>query len=301
MANDVKEQFLTELSQRFGSLEKLSGSRSLFEVGTARVRVYIRYSKVHDRGQTFYGLRADDLKELEGHPSIVAFLWDTQTNPLIVPYADYEALFQSLRPARDGQFKVQVYPQEQGTELYIATAGRFNVEAHLGWTALEQIAEAAGHERIPDLSHSQVQTLIGAIGVAKGFDIWVPSVDRAKLDWLIAKQFTCCDQLPLGFDIVRHILEEIDVVWLQKGTTQLRALFEVEHSTPIYSGLLRFNDIHLVAPNLQPRFSIVANNVRRDVFVRQLNRPTFKASGLTEMCNFLEYANVFGWYKRACE
>jgi hypothetical protein len=301
MPNDIRKDFLAELATKFGTFEKLNRSKSLFQIGKTRVRVYLRYSALHPRGQAFYGLRADDLKELEGHPSVIVFLWDNQTTPLIIPFVDYEAIFQSLVPARDGQYKVQIYPQREGTELYVARAGRFNVEAHFGWTVLEDFVERAGQEQIPDLSHSQVQTLIGAIGTTKGFDVWVPSIDRSKLDWVIAKQFACCDQLPFGFESIHHVLQEIDIVWLQKGSNQLAALFEVEHSTPIYSGLLRFNDIHLVSPNLRPRFSIVANNARRDVFARQLNRPTFKASGLTEMCNFLEYANVFSWHKRLCK
>jgi hypothetical protein len=195
---------------------------------------------------------------------------------------------------------VQVYPQDEGAELYVARAGRFNVEGCFGWSVLDDFVEQAGQHRIPDLSHPQVQTLIGAIGIAKGFDVWVPSVDRSKLDWFLAKQFSCCDQLPSGFENVNYVLEEVDIVWLKKGTNQLAALFEVEHSTPIYSGLLRFNDIHLISPKISPRFSIVANNARRDIFVRQLNRPTFKASGLSEICNFLEYPNVFSWHRRIC-
>jgi hypothetical protein len=300
MPNDVKAQFLDETAKRFGALTRLSGSQSLFEVGAGRIRLYVRYSKLHPNGRTFYGLRADDLRQLEGHPALIAFLRDDQQPPVIVPFDDYEALFRGLIPARDGQFKAQVYPTPQATELYVANAGRFNVEAHVGWISFENLVHDAGHQSIPALGHPQVQTLLGAIGAQKGFEVWVPSNDRAKLDWVMAKQFQCCDLLPLGYETVRHILEEVDVVWLTKGNNQLSALFEVEHSTPIYSGLLRFNDIHLITPNLHPRFSIVANNVRRDVFAKQLNRPTFKASGLTEMCNFLEYRNVFGWFKRTC-
>jgi hypothetical protein len=75
-------------------------------------------------------------------------------------------------------------------------------------------------------------------------------------------------------------------------------LFEVEHTTSIYSGLLRFNDVHLVAPDLHPRFSIVANDTRRSLYVRQVNRPTFQRSGLAEVCTFMEYENVLDWYSR---
>jgi len=83
----------------------------------------------------------------------------------------------------------------------------------------------------------------------------------------------------------------------QMAGIKIEGLYEVEHSTPVYSGLLRFNDILLTDPRVS-RFSIVPNDVRRDVFSRQLFRPTFKKSGLAELCSFLEYANVFAWHGR---
>jgi hypothetical protein len=151
---------------------------------------------------------------------------------------------------------------------------------------------------VPEFSHSQIQTLLGGIGVGKGYDIWIPKSDRSELDWSITDRFECREVLPHGFELVKDILQEVDVIWIRRGSSQLKALFEVEHSTPIYSGLLRFNDIHLVAPSLYPRFSIVANDTRRALFVRQLKRPTFQASGLSGLCTFLEYINVFGWHRR---
>jgi hypothetical protein len=206
--------------------------------------------------------------------------------------------FQSTSPAKDGQYKVKVYLQDDGIELYIAKAGRFNVEGHFGWNKLGSLIDSTHLERVPELSHSQVQTLVGAIGAAKAYAVWIPQSDRVKLDWSLTDQFECHDVLPYGFEPVKSILQEVDVIWIQRGSSELRALFEVEHSTPIYSGLLRFNDIHLVATNLRPRFSIVANHVRRALFVRQLNRPTFRMSGLSELCTFLDYTDVFGWHER---
>ena len=93
-------------------------------------------------------------------------------------------------------------------------------------------------------------------------------------------------------------IQQVDVVWIRRGSNDVKALFEVEHSTPVYSGLLRLNDIHLAAPRLDARFSVVANQERRTAFVRQVNRPTFRASGLAELCTFLEYANVYQWHGR---
>jgi hypothetical protein len=94
------------------------------------------------------------------------------------------------------------------------------------------------------------------------------------------------------------IIQEIDVIWVARGSSVPAAFFEVEHSTPIYSALLRFNDVHLTAPRLGARYSVVANDARHSLFVRQLARPTFAASGLRDHCTFLEYADVFAWHRR---
>ena len=96
---------------------------------------------------------------LGGYPSVLCFLWDGQTDQLIIPYSEYEEVFHSVSPASDGRYKVQIYEQDEWTELYIANAGRFNVESYFGWQALENLIGIA-NLNIPNLSHYQVQTLL---------------------------------------------------------------------------------------------------------------------------------------------
>ncbi len=298
MTSNVKSQFLSALGDKFGVPRKLPGSQSLFELGNGAARVYVRYSKLHPGGRTFFGLRRDDLRQLEGRASVVCFLWDGQAQPLIIPFHEYEEVFSLVAPASDGQYKAQVLLGDEGVELYIAKAGRFSVEARLGWDTLSDMMDRSGFVLPPDLSHSQVQTLLGSIGTMKGFDVWVPTSDRSALDWTVANRFQCRDVLPAGYESIKTVLQEIDVVWIGQGANQPLAFFEVEHSTPIYSALLRFNDVHLTAPNLGARFSVVANDARHSLFVRQLARPTFQASGLGSLCTFFEYGDVFSWHRR---
>ena len=203
-----------------------------------------------------------------------------------------------MTPARDGQFKAQIYADPDSTELYIANAGRFNVDGYLGWNELNAIVDPGTRALARQLSHCQVQTLLGGIGFAKGHDIWIPQVDRSGLDWSLTEEFPLHRKLPPRFYTVEPVLSEVDVVWVRWGAGDLVALFEVEHTTSIYSGLLRFNDVHLIAPDLHPRFSVVANDARRSLFVRQVNRPTFQRSGLSEICTFMEYENVLDWHER---
>ncbi len=298
MPKAVKQQFLEDLAKRFPALRKLGDSQSLYEDPDTSSRVYVRYSKVHPRNRTFFGLREVDLRWLEGHRSAICFLWDDQPLPLIVPFAAFEDVFASVRPASDGQYKVQVLADLDSTELYIANAGRFNVEAYFGWNELNTPTASAIRETASQFTHCQIQTLLGAIGFQKGNDIWFPQADRASLDWNIARRYPLHDRLPGMYSSVEPILSEVDVVWMRRGAGDLVALFEVEHTTTIYSGLLRFNDVHLTAPQLRPRFSIVSNEARRGLFTRQLNRPTFQRSGLVELCAFMEYDNVLDWHSR---
>lgn len=298
MENDVKTRFLENVTSKIGRPEKFGNSRSLFKIQGSDIRLYLRYSKIHERKIAFYGLRDIDLKQIEGFPSFICFLWEGQNEPLMIPFSEYEEVFKSATLADDGQYKVLLSLQGDTTELSISRVGKFNVDGFVGWSQAEAIRNASGKQIIPDLTHSQVQTLLSAIGTHKNYDIWIPPIDRAKLDWSLTKEISQREILPNGFERISDILGEVDVVWLQKGSNEIKALFEVEHTTPIYSGLLRFNDIHLVAPSLKARFSIVANNERRSLFIKQVNRPTFQTSGLGDLCTFLEYADVFNWHNR---
>ncbi|MCX6905077.1 MAG: hypothetical protein NTW03_16675 [Verrucomicrobia bacterium] len=298
MPNNTKDAFLRELRERYGFVRKLEKSNSLFEVGDGGVRIYVRYSKIHRHHSTFYGLRKEDLQELQGRPSLICFLWEGQTDPLFLPYSDYEEVFGGLSPASDGQYKAQIYLQDGATELHLTKSGRFNLEGQFGWSFVDALLTATRSNMIPDFSHSQIQALLSSIGTVKGFDIWVPQADRGRVNESLPGRLTFRDVLPPGFEVVGDVLSEVDVVWLQRGSSRLTGLFEVEHSTPIYSALLRFNDILLSVPPAHQVFRIVANDMRRAVFARQLNRPTFRSSGLNELCTFLEYRNVFGWYER---
>jgi len=270
---------------------------SLFSIDSDAARIYVRYSRLHDGSRAFFGLRRIDLLQLAGHNSYICLLVDSGLAPVLVPFADFEEVFRDARPAADGQYKVQLLSTRGHLELYVARQGRFNVDAYVGFDLLERNIRARGAKPVPDLTHSQVQTLLAGIGNFKGYDVWIPASDVCKIEWPLTRTFELRETIPAGYDGVRHILCEIDVVWVAKGRDSIESLFEVEHSTSIYSGLLRFNDLLLTDPKLS-HFSIVSNDSRRSVFARQLFRPTFQRSGLAELTSFLEYANVFEWHSR---
>lgn len=298
MSSDTRNIFLQALTELLGPLTKIGEGQSLFSTRDDSVRLYLRYSKVHSGVRCFYGLCEKDLQLLAGHDSFICLLWDNQSKPLLLPFEEFEDVFRTVHPADDGQFKVQVYLGGDGVEFYIAQAGRFSVDGYWGFDEIRRRAESRQGEADISLTHSQVQTILGAIGRKKDCQVWIPMNDRECLDWTLSARFEMLGLLPNPYHGLPACLSQIDVIWFEKGSNRIKALYEVEHSTPIYSGLLRFNDVFLSAVSPIERFAIVSNEKRRSVFAQQLNRPTFKRSGLSETCTFFEYLNVYRWYQR---
>jgi hypothetical protein len=215
-----------------------------------------------------------------------------------VPYEQFASAFHSVKPASDGQYKVHIYSNEEGTDLHIVRAGRFGVDSYFG---LADLRTAVSGEEVyslsTDFSHHQIQSIVGAIGKLTGHAVFIPPNDRPFLDWDTVQPFELVNDIPsTGRHAPAASLSLIDVLWIHPTQNLLEAAFEVEHSTPIYSGLLRFNDVHIDFK--LPRAGIIAQAERKDAFLHQINRRTFRASGLDEVCLFYNYSEIYRWYLR---
>lgn len=141
----------------------------------------------------------------------------------------------------------------------------------------------------------QIQALLAEIGTRMGMQIWVPRADRARVlkEWR-GPDKTILDRLPLNYDdTTLKTIEQIDVLWL-KGRAIKRA-FEVEHTTSVYSGILRMADLLALQPNMDIRLHIVAPASRREKVFQQLRRPVFSLldrGPLSESCTFLSYDSI---------
>ena len=149
----------------------------------------------------------------------------------------------------------------------------------------------------PDIRESiQVQAKVAQIGVEMGFHIWVPRNDKARVLELIPTTMheKFLELLPLNYDdTTLRIVEQIDVLWL-KGRSIARA-FEIEHTTAIYSGLLRMADLLALQPNMDIRLHIVAPPDRRERVLREIRRPVFsllERGPLYDQCSFLSYESI---------
>lgn len=141
----------------------------------------------------------------------------------------------------------------------------------------------------------KVQTLLAEIGSRMGMQIWIPRNDRAAVlaEWQ-GDHPPLLERLPLNYDeTTLRTIEQIDVLWL-KGRAIKRA-FEVEHTTSVYSGILRMADLLALQPNMDIRLHIVAPISRREKVFQELLRPVFSLldrGPLSEICTYLSYESV---------
>lgn len=141
----------------------------------------------------------------------------------------------------------------------------------------------------------RIQALLAEIGSQMGMDIWIPRSDRVAVlsEWR-GEHAPILERLPLNYDdTTLKTIEQIDVLWL-KGRAIKRA-FEVEHTTSVYSGILRMADLLALQPNMDIRLHIVAPSARRKKVFQEVMRPVFsllERGPLYESCTFLSYDSI---------
>ena len=161
-------------------------------------------------------------------------------------------------------------------------------DANRAWRdALDDAMRASAAAIAPDdadgdLTHTQVQGWLRDLGHALGFDVWIASNDQSRA-WGDGRLGDgCLDRLPdalqpgAGSEAIRLI----DVLWLDTVTAQVRAAFEVEHTTSIYSGIVRLLDLALGAgAGMAHGLYLVAPDAREADVRAQLARPAFQRVG----------------------
>jgi len=137
--------------------------------------------------------------------------------------------------------------------------------------------------------HLRMQWLLLKMGRQAGETVWAPKNDQQRITTEYEfGEFP--ETFAPGLDTQAKYVENIDVVW--KEEFRIDAAFEIENSTSIYSGLLRFADLAMVAPNtIYPMF-IVAPGERRQRVREQLARPSFRRLGIHEKVRYLSYERV---------
>jgi hypothetical protein len=142
-----------------------------------------------------------------------------------------------------------------------------------------------------EASHLRIQYLLVKIGKLRNHDVWVASNDKGRSYGGETFTSLALNDLPqFAGPITMHTAKAIDVIWFKKSTAQPICFFEIEHTTSMYSGLLRLNDVKTDYPI--PVAYIVGPKERRSMFENQIVRRTFALSELGDVCQFMNYEQV---------
>jgi hypothetical protein len=151
----------------------------------------------------------------------------------------------------------------------------------------EDLEGAVPDEAVSD--HLRMQWKLLNLGLKAGSKVWIPASDQSRIRTRYDfDQFEA--DFAAGLNTQVRYVENIDVVW--KEEFRIDAAFEIENSTAIYSGLLRFADLTLIAPNTIYPLFIVAPRDKRNRLIEQLRRPTFQRLRLDQKVRYLPYEAV---------
>lgn len=174
-----------------------------------------------------------------------------------------------------------------GSGRYAAPPREGDAGARAQWEAdLARVRELGAKERKAldaaaqtDRTHTEVQGWLRDLGRALGFDVWIAANDRNRPLAGGRLGDGCLERLPDeltqadGAEAVRLI----DVLWLDRASGIVAAGFEVEHTTSIYSGIVRLLDLALGGTDRATQgLYLVAPDDREEEVRAQLRRPAFR-------------------------
>lgn len=297
--------YLTRLGRWFGLLEVIDGpfvddtpifmpAEDPFAVRfTVRPIVLLEIEKA-------IPIRQDDvwnsLSFTKGHP-LGSTTWTGKIRGSLVTLDDKDGALLSSLIRKQATDDAQLYPVDDEQRKTMAARVVRRAEKDVVVSVPDDNPDGAD----PDTTEPQareshrVQALIADIGARMGMTIWVPRGDRGA----VAKERqgdapALAERLPLNYDdVTLSTIENIDVLWL-RGRSIVRA-FEVEHTTSIYSGILRMADLLALQPNMEIKLHIVAPLSKREKVFQEIRRPVFSLlehRPLSETCTFLSYDSL---------
>jgi type II restriction enzyme len=175
-------------------------------------------------------------------------------------------------------------------------AARASWEADLARVRAESAKEqkSLALVRDSDRTHTDVQGWLRDLGRALGYDVWIAANDRNRAHGNGRLGDGCLESLPasLGRLPSADAIRLIDVLWLERQSGTVAGAFEVEHTTSIYSGIVRLLDLALGGEERATHgLYLVAPDEREGDVRAQLARPAFSRVADLEV-RYLPYGEL---------
>jgi len=189
-----------------------------------------------------------------------------------------------------------------GTGRYSAPPAREGDAARDAWLGeLSKARETAkklegsiAAARDGDRTHTEIQAWLRDLGLALGYKVWVAANDRGRTYNGGTLAAGCLDCLPPSVESLPGVESTrlIDILWIDSDSARVSAAFEVEHTTSIYSGIVRMLDLALSSDlHATGGLFLVAPDSREEEVRAQLRRPAFSRIADLQV-RFLPYGEL---------
>ncbi|MFH1080482.1 MAG: hypothetical protein V1766_09525 [Pseudomonadota bacterium] len=218
--------------------------------------------------------------------------------------SDLDEAIRSVRKALSSQYNKLDHPFDFYTESELKEQWKSSkdappeevvIDTEIGTVTVPEEAATAGQTDKEVTEHTKIQWMLLKLGNDMNLDVWVAKNDRNKE--IDGKKFTDIPRLkndiPLTFDEASNrTIKMIDVVWLNGN--EIKAAFEIECTTSIYSGILRLGDLIAMQPNIKIPLYIVAPDDRRAKVIAEVNRPVFskRSRPMSQICRFIAFSSL---------
>lgn len=175
-----------------------------------------------------------------------------------------------------------------GSARYPAPPRIADEEARRAWESeLEKMRAESARRPTPtnadaDRTHTEIQVWLRDLGIGLGYRVWIAANDAGRLVGTGRLSDGCLTDLPTRIAVLpgADAIRLIDVLWIERESDRVAAAFEVEHTTSIYSGIVRLLDLALSSSDDAVHgLFLVAPDGRESEVRAQLRRPAFSRIG----------------------
>jgi hypothetical protein len=277
-AGDVFLCWMTKVSACVGAL-KVTGAA--FEVGPDAERIWrkalfpLRFpTELVIRVPVTEGVQLADIRNRSIDPSYWTWVFRNSGNE--IPAADADWILAEL------QTRTRLGPEDE--EPVPPPEPR------------DEVGATPRHET----GHAKVQLQLARLAKNAGLEVWIARNDRSTIERGQRLGDLSVERLPEGLPVeVRRTIQLIDVVWLKRN--RYIAAFEVEASTPVFTGLQRMGDLMAAVPNMDIPLFVLAPEAKREKVFAEITRPLFRFGlepPLEATCRFITFEALADAFER---
>ena len=185
--------------------------------------------------------------------------------------------------------------------IYVVRKGLYALESYrhqLEANGIVEVTKAnANSKEVQQFTHYYYQGLLLKVGELRHFATFVPNQDKNKmfLQEATLGELRSLNEIPnYTYSQLVQRSSTIDVIWFNERRMP-HSFFEVEHSTDIQNSLLKFCDLQ----DFNARMVIVADNYRKEEYLRKLNETAFRDLREQKRVDFLSYDELDRQYENA--